>query len=88
MDFLYQGWNSDEDDGSYLDPTMRKRAVKVKHVKRREKRSEKKVISSYGYEFRSRKKPRRRLPSDKMLNLKPLLPRRELKLVKKKKEIS
>lgn len=42
--FLFQAWNSDEDDGSYLDPAMRKKAVKIKHVKRREKRSEKKVI--------------------------------------------
>ncbi len=38
-----QAWNSDDDDGSYADSSMRKRAVKVKHVKRREKRSEKKV---------------------------------------------
>uniref|UniRef100_A0A8C1CNV5 CXXC-type zinc finger protein 1 n=2 Tax=Cyprinus carpio TaxID=7962 RepID=A0A8C1CNV5_CYPCA len=37
------GWNSDDDDdGSYAGSSMRKRAVKVKHVKRREKRSEKK----------------------------------------------
>uniref|UniRef100_A0A8B9LC85 CXXC-type zinc finger protein 1 n=1 Tax=Astyanax mexicanus TaxID=7994 RepID=A0A8B9LC85_ASTMX len=36
------GWNSDEEDSASLDPAMRKRAVKVKHVKRREKRSEKK----------------------------------------------
>lgn len=41
--FSHQGWNSDDDDGSYCDSSMRKRAVKVKHVKRREKRSEKKV---------------------------------------------
>uniref|UniRef100_A0A8C1W0W5 CXXC-type zinc finger protein 1 n=1 Tax=Cyprinus carpio TaxID=7962 RepID=A0A8C1W0W5_CYPCA len=39
------GWNSDDDDGSYADSAMRKRAVKVKHVKRREKRSEKKSKS-------------------------------------------
>uniref|UniRef100_A0A3B3QNL9 CXXC-type zinc finger protein 1 n=1 Tax=Paramormyrops kingsleyae TaxID=1676925 RepID=A0A3B3QNL9_9TELE len=35
-------WLSDEDDGPFLDPVLRKRAVKVKHVKRREKKSEKK----------------------------------------------
>lgn len=35
------GWNSDDDDGSYGESSLRKKAVKVKHVKRREKRSEK-----------------------------------------------
>ncbi|KAJ8257772.1 hypothetical protein GJAV_G00189530 [Gymnothorax javanicus] len=35
-------WLSDEDDGPFLDPVLRKRAVKVKHVKRREKKSDKK----------------------------------------------
>ncbi|XP_030640290.1 CXXC-type zinc finger protein 1a [Chanos chanos] len=40
------GWNSDEEDGPFLDPASRKRAVKVKHVKRREKRSEKKKEES------------------------------------------
>lgn len=35
------GWNSDEDDGSFGESSLRKKAVKVKHVKRREKRSEK-----------------------------------------------
>ncbi|MCI4380584.1 hypothetical protein PGIGA_G00241650 [Pangasianodon gigas] len=50
------GWNSDEDDGSYLDPTMRKRAVKVKHVKRRDKRSEKK---------KEENKPRKHKPKQK-----------------------
>uniref|UniRef100_A0A8C9VAD8 CXXC-type zinc finger protein 1 n=1 Tax=Scleropages formosus TaxID=113540 RepID=A0A8C9VAD8_SCLFO len=35
-------WYSDDDDGPFLDPVLRKRAVKVKHVKRREKKSEKK----------------------------------------------
>ncbi|KAI4901584.1 hypothetical protein NFI96_012092 [Prochilodus magdalenae] len=47
-------WNSDEDEG--LDPAMRKRAVKVKHVKRREKRSEKKKEES---------KPRKHKPKQK-----------------------
>lgn len=48
-----QGWNSgDDDDGSYADSSMRKRAVKIKHVKRREKRSEKKVkTSKYVYKM-------------------------------------
>uniref|UniRef100_A0A6Q2WV15 CXXC-type zinc finger protein 1 n=1 Tax=Esox lucius TaxID=8010 RepID=A0A6Q2WV15_ESOLU len=35
-------WHSDEDEEGTFDPVQRKRAVKVKHVKRREKRSEKK----------------------------------------------
>ncbi|XP_041953519.1 CXXC-type zinc finger protein 1a isoform X1 [Alosa alosa] len=40
-DELNPGWGSDEEEGQY-DPTLHKRAVKVKHVKRREKRSERK----------------------------------------------
>ncbi|XP_026100693.1 CXXC-type zinc finger protein 1a [Carassius auratus] len=51
------GWNSDDDDdGSYADSSMRKRAVKVKHVKRREKRSEKK---------KEENKPRKHKPKQK-----------------------
>lgn len=50
------GWNSDEDDSASLDPAMRKRAVKVKHVKRREKRSEKK---------KEENKPRKHKPKQK-----------------------
>lgn len=43
MPFL-QPWMSDAEESPFLDPAMRKRAVKVKHVKRREKKSEKKVM--------------------------------------------
>ncbi|KTF81006.1 hypothetical protein cypCar_00031172 [Cyprinus carpio] len=51
------GWNSDDDDdGSYAGSSMRKRAVKVKHVKRREKRSEKK---------KEENKPRKHKPKQK-----------------------
>ncbi|XP_051951053.1 CXXC-type zinc finger protein 1a isoform X2 [Xyrauchen texanus] len=50
------GWNSDDDDGSYGDSTIRKRAVKVKHVKRREKRSEK---------MKEENKPRKHKPKQK-----------------------
>ncbi|XP_056121243.1 CXXC-type zinc finger protein 1a isoform X1 [Rhinichthys klamathensis goyatoka] len=50
------GWNSDDDDGSYADSALRKRAVKVKHVKRREKRSEKK---------KEENKPRKHKPKQK-----------------------
>ncbi|XP_051525614.1 CXXC-type zinc finger protein 1-like isoform X2 [Myxocyprinus asiaticus] len=50
------GWNSDDDDGSYGDSAIRKRAVKVKHVKRREKRSEKK---------KEENKPRKHKPKQK-----------------------
>uniref|UniRef100_A0A673GW92 CXXC-type zinc finger protein 1 n=1 Tax=Sinocyclocheilus rhinocerous TaxID=307959 RepID=A0A673GW92_9TELE len=51
------GWNSDDDDdGSYADSSMRKRAVKVKNVKRREKRSEKK---------KEENKPRKHKPKQK-----------------------
>lgn len=39
-----QPWMSDTEESPFLDPALRKRAVKVKHVKRREKKSEKKVI--------------------------------------------
>lgn len=38
-----QPWLSDTDDAPFLDSVLRKRAVKVKHVKRREKKSDKKV---------------------------------------------
>ncbi|KAM6474732.1 CXXC-type zinc finger protein 1-like isoform 5-T5 [Liasis olivaceus] len=40
-------WLSDTDDVPFLDPVLRKRAVKVKHVKRREKKSEKKKEEKY-----------------------------------------
>ena len=40
---LPQAWNSDEDDEPPFSPVMRKKAVKVKHVKRREKKFDKKV---------------------------------------------
>lgn len=39
-----QPWMSDTEESPFLDPVLRKRAVKVKHVKRREKKSEKKVM--------------------------------------------
>ncbi|XP_035377672.1 CXXC-type zinc finger protein 1a [Electrophorus electricus] len=52
------GWNSDEDDGPYLDPAMRKRAVKVKHVKRREKRSEKKKEENKSRKHKPKQKHR------------------------------
>lgn len=39
-----QPWMSDTEESPFLDPALRKRAVKVKHVKRREKKSEKKVM--------------------------------------------
>lgn len=38
-----QTYLSDEDDDLYMSPVMRKKAVKVKHVKRREKKFDKKV---------------------------------------------
>lgn len=41
--FLIQAWNSDDDDEPIFSPVMRKKAVKVKHVKRREKKFDKKV---------------------------------------------
>ncbi|XP_066436064.1 CXXC-type zinc finger protein 1 isoform X4 [Eleutherodactylus coqui] len=40
-------WLSDTDDTPFLDSVLRKRAVKVKHVKRREKKSEKKKDDKY-----------------------------------------
>lgn len=39
-----QSWMSDAEESPFMDPALRKRAVKVKHVKRREKKSEKKVM--------------------------------------------
>ncbi|XP_009474668.1 PREDICTED: CXXC-type zinc finger protein 1-like, partial [Nipponia nippon] len=39
-------WLSDPEDAPFLDPVLRKRAVKVKHVKRREKKSDKKLLGS------------------------------------------
>lgn len=46
----WQPWMSDAEESQYLDPALRKRAVKVKHVKRREKKSEKKVTGCSGCE--------------------------------------
>lgn len=43
ISFVVQTYLSDEDDDLYLSPVMRKKAVKVKHVKRREKKFDKKV---------------------------------------------
>ncbi|MEQ2169800.1 hypothetical protein GOODEAATRI_028883 [Goodea atripinnis] len=40
-----QAWGSDDDDEPAFSPVMRKKAIKVKHVKRREKKIEKKVSS-------------------------------------------
>ncbi|XP_075691016.1 CXXC-type zinc finger protein 1 isoform X3 [Rhinoderma darwinii] len=40
-------WLSDTDDAPFLDSVLRKRAVKVKHVKRREKKSDKKKDDKY-----------------------------------------
>ncbi|XP_043936320.1 CXXC-type zinc finger protein 1 isoform X1 [Protopterus annectens] len=40
-------WLSDPDDSPFLDSVMRKRAVKVKHVKRRDKKSDKKKEEKY-----------------------------------------
>uniref|UniRef100_A0A8C4UAW4 CXXC-type zinc finger protein 1 n=1 Tax=Falco tinnunculus TaxID=100819 RepID=A0A8C4UAW4_FALTI len=50
-------WLSDPEDAPFLDPVLRKRAVKVKHVKRREKKSDKKKEERYK---RHRQKPRHR----------------------------
>lgn len=37
-------WATDDDDEPLFSPVMRKKAVKVKHVKRREKKFDKKVL--------------------------------------------
>lgn len=56
------GWNSgDDDDGSYADSSMRKRAVKIKHVKRREKRSEKKKEENKSRKHKPKQKHRDRV---------------------------
>ncbi|XP_051759576.1 CXXC-type zinc finger protein 1a isoform X2 [Ctenopharyngodon idella] len=55
------GWNSDDDDGSYADSALRKRAVKVKHVKRREKRSEKKKEENKSRKHKPKQKHRDRV---------------------------
>ncbi|XP_028669127.1 CXXC-type zinc finger protein 1a [Erpetoichthys calabaricus] len=49
---------SDDDDGPFLDSVLRKRAVKVKHVKRREKKSEKKK-EDYKYRRHKQKQKHR-----------------------------
>lgn len=41
--FLIQLWASDDDDEPPFSPVIRKKAIKVKHVKRREKKFDKKV---------------------------------------------
>lgn len=50
-------WLSDPEDAPFLDPALRKRAVKVKHVKRRDKKADKKKEERYK---RHRQKPRHR----------------------------
>lgn len=42
-----QPWLSNEDDGPPFSPVLRKKAVKVKHVKRRENKFDKKVSKLY-----------------------------------------
>lgn len=49
-----QPWMSDTEESPFLDPALRKRAVKVKHVKRREKKSEKKVMDRVKWVWDSR----------------------------------
>lgn len=44
-----QTYLSDEDDDLYLSPVLRKKAVKVKHVKRREKKFDKKVSAASSF---------------------------------------
>ena len=43
LTLVIQPWLSDEDDEPPFSPVLRKKAVKVKHVKRREKKFDKKV---------------------------------------------
>lgn len=49
-----QPWMSDTEESPFLDPALRKRAVKVKHVKRREKKSEKKVMERVKWTWKGR----------------------------------
>ena len=53
-----QPWMSDTEESPFLDPALRKRAVKVKHVKRREKKSEKKVTERVQWVWGGRAKVR------------------------------
>lgn len=46
---LSQAWATDDDDEPPFSPVMRKKAVKVKHVKRREKKFDKKVRRFFNY---------------------------------------
>uniref|UniRef100_A0A8C5X3J0 CXXC-type zinc finger protein 1 n=1 Tax=Malurus cyaneus samueli TaxID=2593467 RepID=A0A8C5X3J0_9PASS len=58
-----QPWLSDAEDAPFLDPVLRKRAVKVKHVKRREKKSDKKKEERYKrHRQRARHRERRGHP--------------------------
>lgn len=50
-----QPWMSDTEESPFLDPALRKRAVKVKHVKRREKKSEKKVMERVKWVWEGRR---------------------------------
>ncbi len=40
---FYKSWGSDDEDGPFYSPVPRKKAIKVKHVKRRDKKLDKKV---------------------------------------------
>ncbi|XP_053908178.1 CXXC-type zinc finger protein 1 isoform X2 [Cuculus canorus] len=55
-------WLSDAEDAPFLDPALRKRAVKVKHVKRREKKSDKKEERLRRHRQRPRHRERNRHP--------------------------
>uniref|UniRef100_A0A672SZT0 CXXC-type zinc finger protein 1 n=1 Tax=Sinocyclocheilus grahami TaxID=75366 RepID=A0A672SZT0_SINGR len=43
--FFFKSWGSDEEDGPFYSPVQRKKAIKVKHVKRRDKKFDKKKES-------------------------------------------
>lgn len=55
-----QPWMSDTEESPFLDPALRKRAVKVKHVKRREKKSDKKVMEAMELGWGGRPRTRKR----------------------------
>lgn len=61
-----KSWFSEPEDPLFIDPPLRKRAVKVKHVQRRDKKSEKKKEEKYRRHRQKQKHKQKHRHSDKV----------------------
>ncbi|XP_062890961.1 CXXC-type zinc finger protein 1-like isoform X3 [Mobula hypostoma] len=64
-------WFSEPEDPLFIDPPLRKRAVKVKHVQRRDKKSEKKKEEKYRRHRQKQKHKQKHRHSDKVESREP-----------------